>query len=146
MINYDNNKYFFYRSFKESPEGINFAKWMIYGIPLMLIMGFLTWLWLQILYMGLFRPKSKDAEAVNIGAEGERIAANVIDSRYKELGPMTWHESCVGVLFIVVVFLWFFKKPDFIPGWADLISPITNLHPKYKKLFIYKINGGQNSI
>jgi len=42
--------------------------------------------------MGLFRPESKDARAIDIGQQGERIAAGVIEKRYKELGPISWHE------------------------------------------------------
>ena len=94
----------------------------MYAVPVMLLMGFLTWLWLQIMYMGLFRPRSEEAQAVDIGEEGERVAANVIDSRYKELGPITWHESSVGILFITIVLLWFFRKPDFIRGWPTYIT------------------------
>lgn len=97
---------------------------MLYAVPPMLLMGLLTWLWLQVMYMGLFRPESKDARAIDIGQQGERVAAAVIEKRYKELGPISWHESSVGVLFIFVVLLWFFRSPGFMPGWA---AYITNL-------------------
>ncbi|XP_063979445.1 protein I'm not dead yet isoform X2 [Diachasmimorpha longicaudata] len=109
--------------FNKSP-GINFASWMLYAVPAMVIMGFITWLWLQIMYMGLFRPRSKDAMAINIGVQGEKVAASVIDRRYKELGPITWCESIVGFLFLAVLLLWFFREPGFMRGWA---SYITNL-------------------
>ncbi|XP_036148964.1 protein I'm not dead yet isoform X2 [Monomorium pharaonis] len=106
-------------------HGINFASWMLYSVPPMLLMGLLTWLWLQVMYMGLFRPESKDARAIDIGQQGERIAAAVIEKRYKELGPVSWHESSVGVLFIFVVLLWFFRSPGFMPGWAAYISNVS---------------------
>lgn len=95
---------------------------MLYAVPVMLLMGFLTWLWLQVMYMGLFRPNSKDARDIDIGKQGEQVAAKVIEERYKELGPITWHESCVGILFIIVVLLWFFRKPEFIPGWPTYVT------------------------
>lgn len=94
----------------------------------MLLMSFLTWLWLQMMYMGLFRSKSKDARAIDIGHQGERVATGVIEKKYKELGSITWHESSVGVLFILVVLLWFFRSPGFMPGWA---AYITNLWVSY---------------
>jgi len=72
--------------------------------------------------MGLFRPKSKDARAIDIGKEGERVAMSVIEKKYKELGPISWHESCVGILFLLVVFLWFFRSPGFIEGWPVYIT------------------------
>ncbi|XP_072745354.1 protein I'm not dead yet-like [Anoplolepis gracilipes] len=119
-------KGFLEKRFPDSP-GINFASWMLYSVPPMLLMTFLTWLWLQVMYMGLFRPESKDARAIDIGQQGERVAAAVIEKKYKDLGPITWHESSVGILFILVVFLWFFRSPGFMPGWA---AYITNLPVK----------------
>ncbi|KAK0095506.1 hypothetical protein PV326_008171 [Microctonus aethiopoides] len=109
--------------FKHSP-GINFASWMLYSVPTMLLIGFLTWLWLQIMYMGLFRPQSKDARAIDIGEQGEKVATAVIDKKYKELGPITWYESIIGFLFILVVLLWFFRKPGFIRGWPSYITDL----------------------
>lgn len=97
---------------------------MVYAVPASFLMGILTWLWLQILFMGLFRKNSKDAKAIDIGEEGERIATRVIENKYKELGPITWHESSMAFLFISVVLLWFFRKPDFIPGWPTLITDL----------------------
>ncbi|XP_011495212.1 PREDICTED: protein I'm not dead yet-like [Ceratosolen solmsi marchali] len=110
--------------FTKSP-GINFAAWMVYAVPVMVIMGGLTWLWLQIMYMGLFRSNSNDAKAIDIGDEGEKIATAVIENKYKELGPITWHESSIGFLFISIVLLWFFRKPDFIPGWPSYITDLA---------------------
>ncbi|KAH0953486.1 hypothetical protein HN011_009549 [Eciton burchellii] len=116
-------KGFFEKRFPNSP-GVNFASWMLYSVPPMLLMGILIWLWLQVMYMGLFRPKSKDARAIDIGKEGERVAMSVIEKKYKELGPISWHESCVGILFLLVVFLWFFRNPGFIQGWPIYITDL----------------------
>lgn len=60
------------------------------------------------------------------------IAADVIEKKYKELGPITWHESSVGVLFVMVVLLWFFRNPGFTKGWP---SYITNLYVLRFQLF-----------
>ncbi|XP_012270744.1 protein I'm not dead yet [Orussus abietinus] len=109
------------RRFPQSP-GINFASWMLYATLPMLAASFLTWLWLQIMYMGLFRPNSNDARAIDIGEQGERIATEMIKKKYKELGPMTWYETNVAVLFIIVVFLWFFRQPGFTRGWPEYIT------------------------
>lgn len=97
---------------------------MMYAVPTMLVLGVLTWLWLQIMYMGLFRPDSQEAKAIDIGEQGEKIASSVIQTKYQELGPVTWHESCVGSLFVGIVVLWFFRKPDFIPGWPTYITDL----------------------
>lgn len=110
--------------FPNSP-GINFSDWMCYGVPTMLVCGFMVWLWLQVMYMGMFRPNSKDAKAINIGKEGEKIAEAVIEQKYKELGPLTWHQFCIAVLFVVVIFLWFFRNPGFINGWPEYITDVS---------------------
>lgn len=109
--------------FPNSP-GISFASWMLYSVPPMLLMAFLTWVWLQVMYMGLFRPKSQDAKAIDIGKQGEKVAAAVIEKKYKELGPITWHESIVGFLFVSVVLLWFFRSPGFMRGWPSYITKL----------------------
>ncbi|XP_076232149.1 protein I'm not dead yet-like isoform X2 [Calliopsis andreniformis] len=119
-------KGFFENRFPES-SGISLTSWMLYSVPVMLLMGLLTWLWLQIMYMGMFRPESKDARAIDIGVQGEKVAARVIEKKYKELGPITWHESCVGIFFIAVVLLWFFRNPGFTTGWP---SYVTKSHVK----------------
>lgn len=35
---------------------------------------------------------------------------------------MSFHEKAVGLLFLLSVILWFFRKPQFIVGWAELIT------------------------
>ncbi|XP_050597268.1 protein I'm not dead yet [Bombus affinis] len=117
-------KGFFEKRFPNS-SGISLTSWMLYSVPPMLLMGFLTWLWLQVMYMGMFRPNSKDAQAIDIGSQGEKVAATVIEKKYKELGPITWHESAVGTLFLAVVFLWFFRNPGFVRGWPSYLTDLN---------------------
>ncbi|XP_046740192.1 protein I'm not dead yet-like [Diprion similis] len=107
--------------FPDSP-GLNFSDWICYAVPPMLVSGLLVWLWLQVMYMGMFRPNSKDAQAINIGSEGEKIATRIIEQKYRDLGPITWHELSVGVLFVFVILLWFFRNPGFVTGWPDYIT------------------------
>lgn len=106
---------------------MDFFHWMFVALPIAMISGFLTWMWLQVLFMGMFRPNSEDAKAVRIGTEGEAIATSVIKQRYKDLGPLTWHEFSVAVLFLLVVSLWFFRDPGFMKGWPEYLMDMTDI-------------------
>lgn len=128
-------------------HGLNFANWMLFNVPLMLINVTIAWLWLQVLFMGLFRYRGEAVEGSNtltlcfsyptilrVRRRGhnkkkqtrEQLAAveEVIADKYHELGPMTFHEGSVLFLFVSVVVLWFFRAPEFIPGWAEYISDV----------------------
>lgn len=51
----------------------------------------------------------------------------VIRQKFKDLGPMTFHEAAVLVLFIICVLLWFFRDPGFIPGWSQFFGNARNV-------------------
>lgn len=48
--------------------------------------------------------------------------SQVIQQKYKDLGPLSFHELGVTILFTLCVFLWIFRKPDFVTGWAELVT------------------------
>jgi hypothetical protein len=52
-------------------------------------------------------------------AEGDTVR-RMLEARYRELGPITFHQAAVLFNFTVLVMLWFFRKPQFIPGSASL--------------------------
>ena len=103
-----------------SDTGLTFASWMAFSIPCMLVCTVIAWLWLQKLqtwYLG-----STD----QCGQERRERAMKVIRLRYKELGRMTIHEAQVLLLFLILILLWFFKSPHFMPGWGDIFEAETS--------------------
>ncbi|XP_005180637.1 protein I'm not dead yet [Musca domestica] len=117
--------------FPNSKETLDFPTFMFYSVPSMLVYTGLMFVWLQYHFMGLFRPKSKEAEEVKLGQQGAGVAKKIIDQRYKELGPMSIHEIQVMILFIIMVIMYFTRKPGIFPGWADWLDtvPIKNSMP-----------------
>ncbi|KAJ3618286.1 hypothetical protein MTP99_006300 [Tenebrio molitor] len=91
--------------FPDSP-GIEFAKWMMLNVPMMVLM----------------MPNSQDAKRIRVGTQGEAAARKLIRQKIDEMGPMSFHEGAVAALFVLSVLLWFFRKPQFIVGWAELIT------------------------
>ncbi|XP_013167715.1 PREDICTED: protein I'm not dead yet isoform X2 [Papilio xuthus] len=108
--------------FPEISGSVNFFWFMAYSTPPMLLMQLLVWLSLQVTFMGLFRPKSEAAKNVNKASSGSFTTMKVIKEQYRNLGPITFHEKASGFLFILAVFLYIFRKPGFMPGWADVIT------------------------
>ncbi|XP_026740820.1 protein I'm not dead yet [Trichoplusia ni] len=110
--------------FPEYSSSVNFFWFMAYSTPPMLIMQLLVWLALQVTFMGMFRPNSEAARKVNKASSGSITTMKVIKEQYRNLGPITFHERASGLLFILAVFLYIFRRPGFMPGWADAVSSL----------------------
>ncbi|XP_046440691.1 solute carrier family 13 member 5-like isoform X4 [Daphnia pulex] len=103
-----------YKELYGSAPGLNFASWMGFNVPGMLINTFLAWIWLQYIFLG-FRRETTDENSKTA------VIQRLIRKKYEELGPMTFHELATLILFILCVLLWFFRDPQFIHGWSNYL-------------------------
>ncbi len=113
----------FLEVFEENP--ITFANWMAYTLPQMLLCLAAIWLWLYVYYIGVPLPSRKKDTAAAKELQAQRrneTVGKVINEKYSELGSVTFHEGSVLALFVVLLSLWFFREPGFMPGWGQFFD------------------------
>ncbi len=102
--------------FPHAPE-INFAEWMLMGLPISMTMLAVAWTLLYFMY----RPKKK----------WTGVSVQTFRKEYSRLGKMSYEEKVVVTLFILLAVLWL-TRADLvlgrvtIPGWSGLFG-----HPKF---------------
>ena len=92
-------------------QDINFANWMMIGLPISIIFFFITYLILQKKFI---EPTMKKADM------------SVCKKIQSSLGKMSWQERIVAFIFITTVLAWFFRKTITIgslqiPGWTNFL-------------------------
>ncbi|GBN37146.1 Solute carrier family 13 member 5, partial [Araneus ventricosus] len=59
---------------------------------------------------------------INHNDESKDEIYGIISKRYDRLGSVSSHEASVMVLFSILIILWIFRDPKFIPGWATVLG------------------------
>ncbi|XP_074124215.1 solute carrier family 13 member 1 [Sminthopsis crassicaudata] len=103
---------------------INFGSWFLLSFPAAIIILFLSWIWLQWLFLG-FNLKEMFKCGKNKTVK-EEACENVIKEEYQKLGPMRFQEIITLVLFIIMALLWFTRDPGFLPGWSSLFPQYSS--------------------
>nr|XP_061801324.1 Na(+)/citrate cotransporter-like [Nerophis lumbriciformis] len=103
--------------FPQSGGVVNSASWFAFAFPTMMSMLTMAWLLLRRVFVG---TRSATAPERGSGREAEERAARaVIAEEHRRLGGMTYGETSVTALFLLMVALWFTREPRFVHGWAS---------------------------
>ena len=99
--------------FPNAPE-ISFAKWMIFALPLSILLLIISYFYLYIIFF-----KGKNSK-ISVGK-------SIIEKEYYQLGKMQYEEKWILFLFVLLALLWLFRSPiNFgafsTPGWSQLFS------------------------
>jgi len=97
---------------------LNFLSWMAFGVPINMVMLLVSWLWLQVLYIGFRRRTSRRAEESQAD-----VIKNFLTQKYSELGSIRFEEVEVLTIFIAIVALWIMREPGYTRGWGELFAP-----------------------
>jgi sodium-dependent dicarboxylate transporter 2/3/5 len=92
---------------------------MAFAVPLMSINLVLSWLWLSFISWRENRVQNQLESGVvqTIDPKAKQAQIHkVMEQKYKALGPMKCHEVSVLICFLVVILLWFFRRPLFMYG------------------------------
>lgn len=98
--------------YPEAPE-ISFANWFFFALPVTILMLLAI---LAVIYL-IYRPREP----------WKGLDKNHFRIKYKELGPASFEERTVLIVFLSLAFLWIFRAGiDFdnftIPGWSSLFG------------------------
>ncbi|XP_025091731.1 solute carrier family 13 member 2-like isoform X2 [Pomacea canaliculata] len=98
---------------------ITFASWLVFGLPLSLMLVFIVWIWLQVLFFRcrggcdcIFKRGSKELEERN-----QKVRA-AIRKEFEKLGPITFAQGTIMVFFGILVALWITRDLGGSGGWG----------------------------
>ncbi|XP_076818938.1 Na(+)/citrate cotransporter-like [Clavelina lepadiformis] len=95
--------------YPDSPE-ISYGQWFLYCTPCAAVTLILMYAWILWYHLGF---SSKEEMDENFSAR------KMMMKKYDELGPITWDQLWILILFLTTVVFWFTRSPGFCTGWGD---------------------------
>ncbi|XP_060085746.1 Na(+)/citrate cotransporter-like [Ylistrum balloti] len=101
-----------FQDYGAADAGITYANWMGFAFPLSLIIVFVTWFWLQLVFIrcGCCKATNRARQAV---------MKAVVRREYNKLGHIKFGEIMVLIVFTILALLWIFRNLPVIGGWGD---------------------------
>jgi len=117
-------------NFPNAPD-ITFANWFFYAFPMAVVLLIVTWIYLYFVF-------------VKSGKNFKHLDHSVILNEYKALGKWTYEQKILGMLFVILGLLWFFRADIVlgsftIHGWANIFKNPTYFNDGTVAIFIATI-------
>jgi len=117
---------------------MSFAAWAAFNIPPMILNITIAFLFLYARYKGSLHWRSSIRRSINKVFSKKsfpnsqitedklkfntRDAKSYLKEEYKKLGPMSFHEYGVAIVYLLVVVLWVLRDPGFFEGLKSQID------------------------
>lgn len=106
---------------------ITFGQWIIFALPMAVCIFLIMYVYLYILYV----PKNADVD----------LSRSFFKKRYKNLGPISFEQKVLFILFMLLIVLWVFRRKleigtVFIPGWSEWLHTPKFLNDGTVAIFI----------
>ncbi|XP_067935349.1 Na(+)/citrate cotransporter-like isoform X1 [Watersipora subatra] len=97
-------------------DDVTFGSWMLFATPLMVVCLAICWVILVLIFLG---PRTLFCcyNDPHFETEGGKI---VLRREYNKLGKTSFPEIVLIIFFGILVLLWLFRDPKFMPGWSIL--------------------------
>jgi len=93
-------------------DSLTYATWFAYSLPTIVIILTAAFFWLLLLFLRKNNDKDSSSKEMKV----------FLQTKYRELGVVTFQEKMVTFYFLLLVIIWLFEEPEFIPGWADYFT------------------------
>nr|CAH8854623.1 unnamed protein product [Trichobilharzia regenti] len=91
---------------------LDFGTWMLFALPLSIIMFLIVWFWFSVLFFG-----PRNLLTFKQSERKKKIIVRVLDAEHEKLGSFKYCEGLTIILFTILTILWITRKSGTI-GWG----------------------------